>query len=942
MARAPADPVQAAIAVLQSSFGNDAVALRNGLVTYLKDIHERGLIHAEERLLAERDGLACAHRLSATMDRIIAIAFGVVTQLLHPQPEGAGASPLASTLAIVAVGGYGRGTLAPGSDVDVLFMMSAPAKPKGALRSRPSQTPPAAQAGWGERVVEAVLYVLWDLKLKVGHATRTVDESIQEATNDLTIRTAILEARYLVGDRALFDELVTRFDKEIVSSTAPAFVEAKLAERDARLRRAGTSRYVVEPNVKDGKGGLRDLNTLFWIAKYAYRVRDAKELVAAGLFTQDEFALFQRCESFLWRVRCHMHFVTGRAEERLSFDLQPPIALRNGYIAHGGLSAVERFMKRYFLTAKDVGDLTAIVCAALEARHAKPRPVLDRFVSRLRSRRNYRALESRDFILDNNRITIADNEVFKRDPINLIRLYWLADRHSYAIHPDASRLATRSLTLIDRSVRNDPEANRLFLDVLTSHNTPEIVLRRMNESGVLGRFIPEFGRIVALMQFNMYHHYTVDEHLLRAVGVLADIDAGRADAEHPLSGEVIGTIQNRQALYVAVFLHDVAKGRQSDHSAGGARVARKLGPRFGLTPAETETAAWLVDNHLLMSMVAQSRDINDPSTIRSFAGTVQTMERLKLLLILTVCDIKAVGPGVWNGWKGELLRSLYYETQIALTGGHVSASRNERVSAAQAELREALPDWSGADFAAYAARHYAPYWLKVDLARKIQHAKLIRRAEETGETTVTAVETDGFRGVTELVAAAPDHPRLLAILTGACAAAGGNIVDAQIFTTTDGLALDTLVISRAFDRDDDELRRGERIAQAIKRALTGEVRIADLVASRRPKKDRSRTFHVPTEVIVDNSLSDRHTVLEISGLDRPGLLYDLTTVLSQLNLNIASAHIATYGEKVVDVFYVTDLTGAKIDNSNRQTTIRRAIERIFLEEQADVADSKTG
>jgi [protein-PII] uridylyltransferase len=915
-ARPSGDGLNTALAALEAEHGGDTAALRAGLVALLRETHTRGLAHAHERLLADRDGLACAHRLSATMDRMIEATFQIVTRHIHPPP----ASAKAERLAVVAVGGYGRGTMAPGSDVDLLFILG-----------------PGSRT-WSERAVETMLYVLWDLKLKVGHATRTIDESMREARGDLTIRTTLLEARHLTGDRALFDELVQRFEREVVAGTAASFVAAKLAERDARLHRAGTSRYVVEPNVKDGKGGLRDLNTLFWIAKYVYHVRDPKELVAAGLFTTDEFALFHRCESFLWRVRCHMHFETGRAEERLSFDLQRTIAERNGYVAHGGLSAVERFMKRYFLTAKDVGDLTAIVCAALEARHAKPRAVLDRFVGRLRVRRGSRKLASRDFTIDNNRITVADEGVFARDPVNLIRLFWLADRYSQAIHPDASRLATRSLKLIDRSLRDNPEANRLFLEILTSRNAPEVVLRRMNEAGVLGRFIPEFGRIVALMQFNMYHHYTVDEHLLRSVGVLADIDAGRTAEEHPLSHEIIGSIQNRRALYLALFLHDVAKGRQDDHSAAGARMARKLGPRFGLDEAETETAAWLVENHLVMSTVAQSRDIADPSTIRNFAGLVQTMERLKLLLVLTVCDIKAVGPGVWNGWKGELLRSLYYETQLALIGGQVSATRSERVRHAQAQLREALPDWSDEDFAAYAGRHYAPYWLKVDLARKIRHAALLQLAEKTGETTFTAVETDGFRGVTELIAVAPDHPRLLAILTGACAAAGGNIVDAQIFTTADGLALDTLVISRAFDRDDDELRRGERIARAIKRALIGEVRIADLVASRRPAQDRSRTFHVPTEVVVDNSLSDRQTVLEVSGLDRPGLLYDLTTVLGRLNLNIASAHIATYGEKVVDVFYVTDLTGAKIENTNRQAAIRRAIAEIFQpQSQAETA-----
>jgi [protein-PII] uridylyltransferase len=467
------------------------------------------------------------------------------------------------------------------------------------------------------------------------------------------------------------------------------------------------------------------------------------------------------------------------------------------------------------------------------------------------------------------------------------------------------------------------------------------VLRRMNEAGVLGRFIQEFGRIVAMMQFNMYHHYTVDEHLIRSIGVVADIEAGRLGNEHPLANRIFDSIRNRRALYVAVFLHDIAKGRPEDHSEAGAAIARKLGPRFGLDAAETDTVAWLVEHHLLMSTIAQSRDLSDPATIRTFADVVQTMERLRLLLVLTVADIKAVGPGVWTGWKGELLRTLYYETEVVLGGGAVEIARSDRVRLAQERLRQDLADWPAEVFEAYAARHYPPYWLKVERERQVTHARFLREAEVAGRSVATAVETDQFRGVTELTVLSPDHPRLLAIVTGACAAAGGNIVDAQIFTTADGMALDTIVVSRAFDQDEDELRRAERVASAIERALKGEVRIADLVDGRRPAKERSRTFHVAPEVSIDNTLSNRQTVIEVSGLDRPGLLYDLTTALGKLNLNIASAHVATFGEKAVDVFYVTDLTGTKVNHPSRQAAIRRALLEVFEADDAEPAQRRS-
>ncbi|MHB2166576.1 [protein-PII] uridylyltransferase [Alsobacter sp. R-9] len=882
--------------------GQDQAARRAAVVGVLREALGTGRERARDLLEKERNGLNCAWRLSDLMDAIVVTLHDLAVRELYPVDNPSSSE----RLCVAAVGGYGRGTLAPGSDVDLLFLL------------------PYKSTPWSESIVEAILYALWDLKLKVGHSVRTVEECIREAKADMTIRTAMLEARYLAGDTGLYREMEERYDRDVVQGTAAQFVAEKLSEREKRVGRAGSSRYLVEPNIKEGKGGLRDLNTLFWIAKYVYRVKDTQDLVSAGLFDEEERQLFLRCEEFLWRVRCEMHFVTGRAEERLTFDLQRLVSDRIGYAGRGGLSSVERFMKRYFLVAKDVGDLTAIVCAALEARHTKPRAMLDRLVGRFR--RSGRAIaDSADFVIDNDRLGVGNPDVFRKDPVNLLRLYRLADKLNRLIHPDASRLVTRSLKLVDPALRRNPEANRLFLEILTSRNAPEVVLRRMNESGLLGRFIPEFGRVVAMMQFNMYHHYTVDEHLLRSIGILADLEKGLLKEELPVANEILPTIINHRVLAVALFIHDIAKGRPEDHSTAGARIARKLGPRLGLDEAEVDNVAWLVEHHLVMSTTAQSRDLSDPRTIETFAATVQTLERLKMLLVLTVCDIKAVGPGVWNGWKGQLLRTLYWETEIVLAGGHSAIDRQQRVRRAQEELRRALPGWSDPDLDAYVARHYPAYWLKVDLARKVKHAKFLLAAEQEMRSLSTEVATDGFRGVTELTVAAPDHPRLLAIITGACAAAGANIVDAQIYTTTDGLALDTIFISRAFDRDEDELRRAGRVAQHIERALKGETRIAEAVAARAPERPVSKAFTVPPDVVIDNAVSARYTVVEVSGLDRPGLLYELTTALGKLNLNIASAHIATFGEKAVDVFYVTDLTGTKIANPARHAAIRRTL-----------------
>src|SRR5450631_4497099 len=904
--------------IAKTHAGNDR-DMRTALAKRLKDALAQGRAKAEQLLLKDRHGRRCAERLCRMEDEIIRILYEFARKHLYRSENPSDSEHMA----VIATGGYGRGLQAPGSDIDLLFLL------------------PYKQTAWGESIAEAILYCLWDTGLKVGHATRSVDECIRQAKADMTIRTAILEARFLLGDQKLFDELVKRFDNEVVRNTAAEFVAAKLGEREDRVRRSGQSRYLVEPNVKDGKGGLRDLHTLFWIAKYVYRVREPDELIKRGVFDKQEYLLFRRCEDFLWSVRCHMHFLTGRAEERLSFDIQREIAVRLGYTEHPGQQDVERFMKHYFLIAKEVGDLTAILCAELEDSHAKSVPVLSRMMARLRPVKRKQLTESNDFIVDKNRIRLAHANVFKRDPVNLIRVFHLAQKHNLAFHPDTMRAITRSLTLIDAKLRNDAEANRLFLEILTSKNDPEIVLRRMNEAGVLGHFVRAFGKVVAMMQFNMYHHYTVDEHLLRCIGVLAEIEHG-ANPETPLASELIGKLLpgNRTVLYVALFLHDIAKGRIEDHSIAGARVARRLCPRLGISATATETVAWLIENHLVMSSVAQSRDLSDRKTITNFAGVAQSIERLKLLTILTTADIRAVGPGVWNGWKAQLLRTLYYETEPVLTGGFSEVNRAQRVAAAQAEFRAAMADWPSERLEGYIAKHYPAYWLKVDLPHKIEHAKFVRAAEDANKSLSTTISFDGG-AVTELTVLAPDHPWLLSIIAGACAMAGANIVDAQIYTTTDGRALDTISLSREFDRDEDEERRANRIADSIEKALRGELRLPDVVGKRAAPKGRIKAFALEPTVTINNQWSRRYTMVEITGLDRTGLLYEMTTTLSKLNLNIASAHVATFGERVVDVFYVTDLMGAQIASPTRQAAIKRALIALFATAETD-AEGRQG
>jgi [protein-PII] uridylyltransferase len=591
-------------------------------------------------------------------------------------------------------------------------------------------------------------------------------------------------------------------------------------------------------------------------------------------------------------------------------------------------------MKHYFLIAKEVGDLTTILCSALEMQQLKASPGISRFLRPLNWKQRRQLRVRTDFRIDNDRLNVADPDVFKRDPLNLVRFFAEAHLSNSYLHPDAIRLLRHSKRLIDDKLRDNPEANRIFIELLTGHANPEMSLRRMNEAGVLGRFVPEFGRVVGMTQFNMYHSYTIDEHLIRTVGMLADIERGSSGNELPLSTEILPTVKNRRALYVAAFLHDIGKGYTEDHSKVGARVARELGPRFGLTPAETETVSWLIEHHLTMSNIAQSRDLSDPKTIRDFADVVQSPERLKLLLLLTVADIRAVGPGVWNGWKGQLLRTLYYETEPLVAGGHTQVKRSHRTTEAQEALRAALYDWAPAEVDRYVERHYPDYWLRTDADRRVDHAKLLRRAETEGQHVATDTRTDAFTAITELTVVAPNHPRLLSLLAGACAAAGANIAGAHIMTTRDGYALDTFLLNRAFKDDEDELRRGKRIGDLIGRLLRGDAWLDSLLAERGGQTRRFMAFTVEPDVIINNTLSDQFTVIEVAGRDRPGLLYELTSTLSDLLLDITSAHITTFGEKAVDVFYVTDLTGKKLISEQRQEAIRKRLVEV-LEETAE-------
>ena len=913
---AAVDPLTAELAALVDVAGSDSSAMRPALLAAVRSSLNTGREEIRHRFVdMGGSGADCVRDYAKLIDRIVAALAEVAASHIYPSPN----PTVAERFAVVANGGYGRGEMAPCSDVDLLFLL------------------PYRRTGRVEQIVETVLYALWDLGLKVGQAVRSVDECIRGAKADMTIRTTLLESRLVWGEQSLFDTLRRRYRKDVVRGGGLDFVEAKLAERDERHKRLGDSRFVLEPNVKDGKGGLRDLHTLFWIGKYLYQVETVDELVVRGMLTRQEAQRFAKASRHLTTLRCHLHYLTGRTEERLTFDLQREIAARLGYADRAGVSGVERLMRHYFLVAKDVGDLTRIFCAALEAEsRRKPRRPLGLFM-----RGTPTPLE--DFVVDGERLDVADQTQFETTPLDMIRLFEVAQRHDVDIHPNALKLITRSLRLIDGELRRDPEANRLFLSILTSEKDPEQALRRMNGAGVLGRFIPDFGRVVAQMQFDMYHVFTVDEHTLRAIGFLSRIDRGDLEAELPLAAEALTRSVSRRALYVAVLLHDIAKGRGGDHSEIGSRIARRLGPRFGLDDEETETVEWLVRHHLLMSRVALKRDIEDAKAINDFVRVVESPERLRLLLVLTVADINAVGPGRWNAWKGTLLGRLFHRAQAIMSGGFDVEDYGNRVTAAQQAARDALPGWSEEAIADFLSRGYPPYWLSLDTDTHIRHAGLLRELDGSATQLLVDTRVDRRHEVTEVTIITPDHPGLFSRLAGALAVCGANILDAKIFTLADGMAVDIFNVQDAatggaFDAPDKLARLSVNIDRGLSGALSP---VQELARRRSAYPSRTRALKVQPRVLIDNEVSRSHTVIEVNARDRPGLLYDLTRALTRLSLQISSAKISTVGLRAVDVFYVKDVFGLKVTHETKLEAIRDALLAALIDPDCAPAPQST-
>lgn len=899
------------------------------LAIFLKEELEKSknIIKAKFDVL-EFSGMNVVHAISYVTDIIIAEFYKFTFDEIYNLPVDK-----KEHISIVAVGGYGREELAPYSDIDIMFLL---------LNEDTKQDTEIIS------LFEFILYVLWDMKLKLGHSIRTIDECIDDASDDMTIRTAFLSARNVCGSNCLTDFFKVKYKENFFPrnpSECHEFVEAKLQERNERHERMGKSRYVLEPDVKDGRGCLRDLHTLFWMAQYLYGVKKISDLTAFGIIRQSAMQKFKKNYNFLMTVRCCLHYLAGRDDNRLTFDVQQSVAKALRYSNRAKIKGVERFMKHFYLVAKDTGGLTRVICSVLEeqkrSKPLKPLAVVEMLMAK-------KTIEG--FTLKNGRLNILLAKELTKNPSNIIKIFWASHRHNISIHNEALKLIAENVQVV-KKVREDEIANKLFLEILTSHKNPEKTLRHMNEARVLGAFIPEFAKVVAQMQYDTYHVYTTDEHTIRAISILHHIEHEISSMKHEegidydfsIPNRVASYIQSRKALYVALFLHDIGKGQNMPHSEVGEKIALKLCPRFGLSQAETETVAWLIKNHLFMSNTAFSRDVYDRQTITEFAGEVKSLERLRLLFVLTCADICAVGPGTWSGWKATLLYELFIHAKDALLGGLSTNIGDARVEEVKIQVQKRLKrrkTWDEDDIEWFLGLGAPSYWLTYPINTILLHATLLYKSQKSkndnNKVRMSSFLSDDEK-LTEITVYTHDEHALFSKLTGAIAMSGGSILSAKINTLNNGMALDTFAVQAYIDganvlTEGVAFEKTKILKNNIEKALKDSENIKDAVKQKTKQykpKGRRKVFEIATRVIAYNSISKDHTVIEINGSDRPGLLYYVSNVLSEMGLQISSAHINTFGLRVVDVFYVRDKYGMKIQNKHVIDSISRKIQKVL-------------
>ena len=828
---------------------------------------KQGLQAILQQIGAELDAGASGNQLASRMCREVDTLLTGLWREKAPQA--------AEVVDLVAVGGYGRGELAPYSDWDLWFLVP---------ESCPKQV---------EEEIQAFLYTLWDMKVKVGYAVRTVAETLEHLEADWTSATAGLESRLLAGSGNYFAAMQKKF-AAFLKRRRKAFVAAKLAELDVRQAKTGGTAFLMEPDIKEGKGGLRDVQAIFWMAKAWYDVPRIGDLVSQGAISPTEYAYLQAAQDFLWRCRVALHLEVKRASDRLGFEQQVALAERMGYQADGHRPAVEVFMKDYFRAAGRIARVTGML--------------LLHFREQLNPQRFVRTRDIGDgFTLEGQKVGVKNDKVFRDDKLRLLRIFHVAQQDHRRLSSQALRQIRADMLLIDDEFRADPEAQQLFLRILRSKRNVHWALKEMNDTGVLGRFIPEFRDVVGLGQFNRYHAYAVDEHTIRAVGEARNFWHGERECRLSLARDVCQKLHRPELLYVALLFHDIAKGVPGDHSVNGAAMARRFCERLGLNEDDTSLVEWLVREHLYMAVTSQRSDISDPEVVRNFARHVSDIGRLNYLFLLTIADIAAVGPNVWNDWKGMLLRELYQSTQRLFLGESMQGEAVEKRLATR--LASALDLAQG-------ERARLAHEMSLLPRRCIMHfppRQLSRIGEllvESNGGEVVRVLFDEERSDTLALIIGRERPALFTSLTATLTSGHTNIVAAQAFELDDGRVLDVFHIQAVGGGPLDVASDLQRLQKRLADTLAAEKPVVP--SMEKPKKASILMRRVAVSVAELPLASSRHTAIEVVAADRPGLLAQMAYVISQSGYHIRNANITTFGERVVDVFFLTGANWEKL------------------------------
>jgi [protein-PII] uridylyltransferase len=858
----------------------------------------RPVAHCREALAAASANLSERFKAGDTVGTLVRQRSELIDYLLV-RLWRAHAGEIAASAALVAVGGFGRGELHPYSDVDIMLLVE-------------DDLPDVASAR-----ISGFFTVLWDIGLDIGHSVRTVDDCRRQASDDITVATTLMEARLLDGPQSLFDAMERTVAPDQIWPSDQFFAE-KLKEQRARHHRYDDTAYKLEPNVKGSPGGLRDIQMIGWVAKRHFGGKTLDELVAHGFLAEGQLRKLKEGQEFLWRVRFGLHILTGRREDRLLFDHQARLATMLGYEDASYTLAVEQLMQRYYRTVMELSRLNEMLLQLFEEAilmdpNAESQPINQRFQ------------------VKNGFLQTTSDDVFSRDPSALLELFLLLQQHDdiRGVSAYTVGLIRLNLHLIDEEFRQNPRNHRLFLSILRAPAGVTHELRRMNLYGVLGLYIPSFGRIVGRMQYDLFHAYTVDQHTLFVVSHLRRFALSRFDHEHPHCSPLMQSFEKPEIVYLAGLFHDIAKGRGGDHSELGAVDAESFCLEHGMSQYDARTVAWLVRQHLVLSMTAQKKDISDPDVINEFAALVRDKTHLDYLYVLTVADVNGTNPKLWNSWKATLFRDLYELTAQALRRGlERPIDRELLISESQDAARELLRESKTAAVDIERVWQFLTedYFLRYRPSEIAWHTEVLADSDTESEYGLLDVRMQPEGDGIEAMLYTPRKKRIFAHATALLAELGMTIVDVRIVPLANGFSLDNYIFMELDKRTEIDEARLNKIRRILTRILASNDDSAASVT--RPAPRQVRMFATKTVISFDQDIANGRTVMELVASDRPGLLSTVGQVFVDFDIDIETAKILTIGERAEDVFYIVDLEGQAIPDETCERLRASLIEHI--------------